>query len=428
MSKIFKNNNLKKLFNDLSKSSLEVPNHLNVSNKKQSGGYNNDLNSMLASDSMNVLSTTTDELENNIKSMLGGKSKKQNRDTNEYSATSSDNIFLKSKRQLGGRGNDSMTSSAMVNMNQEYSATSSDNIFLKSKRQLGGRGNDSMTSSAMVNMNQEFSATSSDNIFLKSKRQLGGSANVDESATSSMIPQDMNAPLSATSSDGVFARHGESDTSSMMPPDMNEPLSATSDIFVKSTNQNDDSMTSSMVPPAMDETLSETSSDNIFVKQNDSITSETSVYHDVTTTDVRGKSLLSDVKRVVGEGVNTLRKGYDTVRSLSKKGLDKLRSISKKGLDRLRGITDHQTGGSKKKKAKKTKQVDSEVNPGFAAYLKFKKSIATLLNIPNGPLPSKIGKVALEDVSAKHPNLAKEDQYKKALEMIESDPEKYKKI
>ena len=79
-------------------------------------------------------------------------------------------------------------------------------------------------------------------------------------------------------------------------------------------------------------------------------------------------------------------------------------------------------------KAKKSKQVDSEVNPGFAAYLKFKKSIATLLNIPNGPLPSKIGKVALEDVSAKHPNLAKEDQYKKALEMIESDPEKYKKI
>ena len=83
------------LFNDLSKSSLEVPNHLNVSNKKQSGGYNNDLNSMLASDSMNVLSTTTDELENNIKNMLGGKSKKQNRETNEYSATSSDNIFLK---------------------------------------------------------------------------------------------------------------------------------------------------------------------------------------------------------------------------------------------------------------------------------------------------------------------------------------------
>jgi hypothetical protein len=223
----------------------------------------------------------------------------------------------------------------------------------------------------------------------------------------------------------------------MMPPDMNEPLSPTStdDVFVEPENQINDSVTSSMVP-SMDETLSETSSEassnNIFVRQNDSmtppITSETSVYHDVTTTDVRGKSLLSDVKRVVSKGVDKLRKGYETVRSLSKKGLEEIRSLSKKGLDRLRGITNHQTGGGKKKKAKKSKQVDSEVNPGFAAYLKFKKSIATLLNIPNGPLPSKIGKVALEDVSAKHPNLAKEDQYKKALEMIESDPEKYKKI
>ncbi len=152
MSKVFKNDNLNNLFNDLSETSLEMPNSINIINKSnQHGGSTNDVNnlmSMLTSETdviNSITSTSTEKLENSLKKMLGGK---------------------KNKKMVGVNRNDVATSSNMVNMNQDFSATSDDSVFLKSNKMVGGGRSDMATSSAMVNMNQDFSATS-DSVFLK---------------------------------------------------------------------------------------------------------------------------------------------------------------------------------------------------------------------------------------------------------------------
>lgn len=77
--------------------------------------------------------------------------------------------------------------------------------------------------------------------------------------------------------------------------------------------------------------------------------------------------------------------------------------------------------------------MDGGANAGFEAFLQLKKKIADHLKIPNGPKAGKVAAVVQKEIKEKNmgsdgkPNISSVDVSKKALELFESNPDKYAK-
>ena len=67
-------------------------------------------------------------------------------------------------------------------------------------------------------------------------------------------------------------------------------------------------------------------------------------------------------------------------------------------------------------------------NPGFQAFLDFKKKIATKLGVPNGPKAGKVAGAVKKEIEVEHPGLDAAEVYKKAYTLFELNIDKYRKM
>ena len=107
------------------------------------------------------------------------------------------------------------------------------------------------------------------------------------------------------------------------------------------------------------------------------------------------------------------------------------KKASKKSSKKASNKTSNEMLGGKKQKKEKNKTSSAgkkKTNPGFQAFLDFKKSIATKLDVPNSPKVGKLAGIVQKEIKEKNPNMEASEVYKKSYELFESNVEKYRKM
>ena len=68
------------------------------------------------------------------------------------------------------------------------------------------------------------------------------------------------------------------------------------------------------------------------------------------------------------------------------------------------------------------------MNPGFAAFQTLKKHVADKLGIPNGKQAAQIGGIVLKKIKDANPSIDSVGASKKAMEELDNNIQKYKKM
>ena len=335
----------------------------------------------------------------------------------------------KTKKQQGG-SIDSATSSAFMGQmgGAVDSATSSEFFSLhggsKSRKQQGG-SIDSATSSAFMGQMGGAVDSATSSAFMG---QMGGAV---DSATSSAFMGQMGGAVDSATSTAFMGQMGGTKTKKQQGGN-NKDINKLVSMLTSDSNNNLSNTDTETLEAQLRDILNQNGGSK--KNNNDEINSENLEEHlrKILLQDggsKKNKQQTAGSNNLNGENIRNFftslkSQGVKVDVKLNDKTLSEFFDLAQ---NTTTDISEHNLkGGAKKNSKKASKLIDGGANAGFQAFGDFKKYVSTKLKIPNGVPAVKIAASVNRKMKEQHPNLSPTDLSKKNMEYFDKNIDKIK--